>query len=119
VWGFKESVTPGQAESFKMAKLALKLEHILKNVGLYLYEIQLIRASFFIMYWIGYLNLDRLGDVAKLLPLPENLIDAMTAATPGDSMSLFFASFWLKKFQEQGATSAVIDDAQKRAMHIC
>lgn len=119
LWGFKESVTPGQAESFKMAKLALKLEHILKNVGLYLYEIQLIRASFFIMYWIGYLNLDRLGDVAKRLPLPENLIDAMTAATPGDSMSLFFASFWLKKFQEQGATSAVIDDAQKRAMHIC
>ncbi|KAG0574845.1 hypothetical protein KC19_VG296300 [Ceratodon purpureus] len=119
LWGYKESVTPGQAESFKMAKLALNLEHILKNVGLYLYEIQLIRASFFIMYWIGYLNLDRLGDLAKRLPLPENLIDAMTTATPGDPMSLFFAGFWLKKFQEQGANGAVIDDAQKRAMHIC
>jgi len=119
LWGYKESVTSGHAESFKMAKLALKLEHILKNIGLYLYEIQLIRASFFIMYWIGYLNLERLGDLAKKLPLPENLIDAMTAATPGDGMSLFFAGFWLKKFEEQGASSAVISDAQKRAMHIC
>lgn len=119
LWGHKESVTPGQAESFKMAKLALRLEHILNNIGLYLYEIQLIRASFFIMYWIGYLNLERLGDLGKRLPLPENLIDAMTAATPGDGMSLFFAGFWLKKFREQGASHAVIEDALERAMHIC
>lgn len=119
LWGYKESVTPGQSESFKMAKLALKLEHILKNIGLYLYEVQLIRASFFIMYWIGYLNLDRLGDLAIKLPLPENLIDAMTAAAPGDGMSLYFACYWLKKFKEEGASVAVINDAHKRAMRIC
>lgn len=119
LWGYKESVTPGQAESFKMAKLALRLEHILNNNGLRLYEIQLIRASFFIMYWIGYLNLERLGELGKRLPLPENLIDAMTTATPGDGMSLFFAGYWLKKFREQGASHAVIEDAQGRAMHIC
>lgn len=119
LWGYKESVTPGQVESFKMAKLALKLEHILKSVGLYLYEIQLIRASFFIIYWIGYLNLDRLGALAIKLPQPETIIDAMTAATPGDGMSLFFAGYWLKKFEEQGASNEVVTDAQKRAMHIC
>ncbi|CAM6050842.1 unnamed protein product [Sphagnum compactum] len=118
LWGWKEAVTPGQVECFKMAKLALRLEHLLKQKGLYLYERQLVRASFFVAYWVGYLNIDRLGTLCVKLPLPDMLIDAVTAVAPSDTMTSFFAGYWLKRLEEQGASRPVIHDAQQRAIHI-
>jgi hypothetical protein len=102
-----------------MAKNALNVEHQLKLHTLYLQERQLIRGSYFNAYWSAYLNLDQLGNHALSIPPPETMVDAMNMSSPGDPMNLYFAAYWLKKFEEQGATKAVIKDAQRRAMHIC
>lgn len=58
-------------------------------------------------------------DHASTIPRPETMIDAINVSSPGDSVALFFAAYWLKKFEEQGASKAVVKDAQKRAMYIC
>jgi hypothetical protein len=46
------------------------------------------------------------------------LIDAVTAVAPSDTMTSFFAGYWLKRLEEQGASRPVIHDAQQRAIHI-
>ena len=119
LWGMKEAVTARNPESLDMAKLALRVEHQLKRKCPYLQERQLIRGSYFLTYWSSYLNLDLLGNRALSIPAPETMIDAMNTASPGDAMALFVAAYWLKRFEEQGASKAVIGDAQKRAMHVC
>lgn len=119
LWGMKEGVVAGYPESLDMARTALRVERQLKVHAPYLHERQLIRTSYFIAYWSAYLNLDQLGDHASTIPRPETMIDAINVSSPGDSVALFFAAYWLKKFEEQGASKAVVKDAQKRAMYIC
>lgn len=119
LWGMREGVVSGCPESLDMARNALRLERQLKVYAPYLYERQLLRTSYFVTYWCAYLNLEQLGEHAAIIPQPETLIDAINVSSPGDSVALFFAAFWLKKFEEQGASKAVVKDAQKRAMYIC
>jgi tetratricopeptide (TPR) repeat protein len=119
LWGTKDGAVAGHPQSLIMAKNALNVEHQLKLHTLYLQERQLIRGSYFNAYWSAYLNLDQLGNHALSIPPPETMVDAMNMSSPGDPMNLYFAAYWLKKFEEQGATKAVIKDAQRRAMHIC
>jgi len=118
LWAVNETFIPGTSETLDMANIAIKVEHLLKANGSYAYEQQLIRASFFIAYWFGYLNLERMGKHALKLPPPEMVIDATTAAAPGDGNALVFAAFWLKKFEDQGASKLVVNDVQNRAMLI-
>ncbi|XP_073389149.1 methyltransferase FGSG_00040 [Physcomitrium patens] len=118
-WGVKESMVAGHPESLDMARNALRLEDRLKLNVPYLHERQLIRTSYFNAYWSAFHNLDQLGDHAYSIPRPEVLIDAMNVTSPGDSVTLFFAAYWLKKFEEQGASRIVVKDAQKRAMYTC
>ncbi|CAM6071028.1 unnamed protein product [Sphagnum tenellum] len=58
---------------------------------------QLVHASFFVAhYWVGYLNIDKLGTLSVKFPLADMLIDAITAVARSDAMTSFFAwiSYW-------------------------
>jgi hypothetical protein len=85
-----------------------------------LYERQLVHASLFVAYWVGHLNIDKLGTLSVKLPLRDMLIDAITTVASSDAMTSFFAwiLYWLKQLEEQGASKAVIHDEQQHAIHI-
>lgn len=92
LWGVKEGMVVGHPDSLDMARNALRLEDQLELNVPYLHERQLIRVSYLNAYWSAFLNLNQLGGHALRIP---------HVLSPGDSIALFFAAYWLKRLKSR------------------